>query len=80
MQTIHNEVHYSSTEHFVTNIPTMQGNKTPVQELQLPQQRQDTTGILYPLLMSEYWLRKAHIKAGIDRSYFGRLQYILQIT
>jgi hypothetical protein len=70
---MHNEVHYSSTEHFVTNIPTMQGNKTPLQELQLPQQREDTTGILYPLLMSEHWLRKAHIKAGIERSYFGRL-------
>jgi len=46
----------------------------------LPQQREDTTGILYLLLMSEYWLRKAHIMADMDRSYFGRVQYILPIT
>jgi hypothetical protein len=57
----------------------MHGDKTPLQELQLPQQREDTNGILYPLLMSEYWLRKANIKAGMDRSYFGREQYILLI-
>jgi hypothetical protein len=28
------------------------GDKTPVQELWLPQQREDTTGNFYPVLMS----------------------------
>ena len=58
----------------------MCGDKTQLLELQLPQQREDTTGKLYPVLMPQYWLRKAHIKVGTDRSYFVRVQYILPIT
>jgi hypothetical protein len=55
----------------------MHENKTPVQELQLPQQREDTTGILYLVLMSDTGLEK-HISrqawvgvilAGYNTSY-----------